>query len=150
MGVNQVYNDLSKTINKTMWAIRVEDGKDIKIPYYYQKYPDRAPFYDSCNVMSKSKRSIHSMIMFVSMDIAFSIPNEQDYISIYKYLEAYTKMLRKYTVSELSTNPNVRYLKKCELALKLLKGTHDWKSRREQGNGSFDKQTQLADVLKNI
>jgi hypothetical protein len=150
MPVRQVYSDLSKIINQTMWTVRVEDGKDLHVPYYYRKYPERAPFYDSCNVMSKSKQTIHNMVMMVSADITFSIPDEQDYLSIYNYLEEYTKTLKKYTASALSTNPNVRYLKKCELALKLFKDTRDWKAKKVTNRSKFNEQTQLADVLRNI
>jgi hypothetical protein len=59
-------------------------------------------------------------------------------------------MLKKYTVNAPVTNPNVRYLKKCELMLKWFKDQADYKAGKEVNKRAFNKQDQLADVLRLI
>jgi hypothetical protein len=148
--MSTVYSDLSDVINKTKWNVLVEDGRELKVPYYYQKFPERRPFYSESNSLSKSVATIHQIISMCNSEIVFSIPDEKDFVSIYKYLKEYSDVLSKNINKLPATHRNVRYYKKCKVALEELEIIGNMREGKERKQRKFEEEKQIVDILKHI
>lgn len=145
-----IHSDLSETINKTVWEVLVDDNANLQIPFYYRKYPERKPFYNSDGGMSKSYVTIDNIVTYCNSNIVFSICKVDDLISIYSYLESYSNMLKENIDSLPPTHPHVRYYNKCVVAMDMLKKMRDHFTTVNENNSRFKQHLQLTDILKNI
>lgn len=145
-----IYKSLTDVLNRARWNVVVPDGLMVKIPYYYQKYPERMPIHNPDNTTrAMGQYTISNIVTFCVDGVVFSIPNPGDHISVCKYLSAYIEETHIYIAELPETDNAVIFFNKCKRALAILNELGDHALMVEK-KSQIKPPSSLSDILKLI
>jgi len=111
-----LYNNLSDTINKSTWEVRIPDSYEPTVAARYMDTDETRPIYvGSDSTYVYSRLSIYYMMDMTWNNIPFTIINKDDVILIGDIIEQYTALLFK-AVNHIEdeTHPNRIWLRKAK------------------------------------
>lgn len=142
------YPDLSDTINKTTWDMRVTDSYEAIIPQYYKDNPKIKPIYTGDSEHTFTKMTIAHIVDLCVNEVPFSIVRHEDVVSIVGLLKTYTQSLKRVCEGLADSHTTVIYLKKCQRSLKILNSINDQATHVEtQQHTAMKKPTDILGVL---
>jgi hypothetical protein len=141
-----IYEDLSTLLNTSVWEVHMEDAGQLKVPYYFKKYPERKPLYYNESGMTTTMLTINQIITLCCNGTVFAIAKHEDYVSILKYFNQYMEELSHAIVGLPESSPEAIYYEKCKQAKRVLEELGDVVIRVEQ-SGQLRGAPTMAELL---
>lgn len=105
----KVYDSISDCINKIRFDCIVYDGSCERIPYYYRRYPDRAPLYEQEGGPARAVFTIAQMSHHFSRGATFTISKKEDVLLILDYCDRYLILTQGVLEIEDKSDPDVLF-----------------------------------------
>ncbi len=143
----RLYRDISDTLNKTPFDVRVPDDYEPVLPGYYKKFPERNPFYYGTTEDCYSSLPIASIIDMCVNNITFTIVNRDDVLLIVTLIKQYVNAMGPRIDHFDDTTQAKIFLANCRRALAVLGESDQRAEREEKDDQVYKKPSGLLDVL---